>query len=89
MILVPAVEPHTGLFRFRVDSLIFPYSKAKIKKWGKYGKTIDVSIDIKLEAYWKEVVAGSSGNKKIVVSDTTGFTLKSGTLGESTISSIM
>ncbi|MBS1662039.1 MAG: hypothetical protein JST68_13430 [Bacteroidetes bacterium] len=85
MTLVPAVEPHTGLFRFRVDSLFFPYSKAKIKKWGKYGKTVDISVDIKLEAYYKEIASGSSGNRKNPVSDTVGFTLKNSVLGESTI----
>jgi hypothetical protein len=85
MTLVPAVEPHTGLFRFKVETLRFPYSKAKIKKWGKHGKTIDMSVDIKLEAYWKEPTQTSPGNKKNTDTVTTGFALKSGTLGESTI----
>jgi hypothetical protein len=83
--LAPAVEPHTGLFRFKVETLRLPCSKAKIKKWGKYGKTIDLSLDIKLEAYWKEPAPASPGLNNNPHRDTAGFVLKSGTLGESAI----
>jgi len=75
---VPVAEPHTGLFRFQVQTLRLSYAKAKIKKLGKYGKTIDLSLDIKLEAYWKEPATGAAGS-------TAGFVLKSGSLGESSI----
>jgi hypothetical protein len=83
--LRPVPEPHTGLFRFQVDTLRFHYAKAKIKKWGRYGKTIDISVDVKLEAYWKEPATGASNGNKSAKTDTSGFVLKSGSLGESTI----
>jgi hypothetical protein len=96
--LVPVVDANSGLFRLKVQELHFPFSKAKIKRLGRYGKTVDLNIDIKLEAIWKESAANATGGKKSNLggseTDNTdssnGYSLKTATLGESsiTISSI-
>ena len=76
LVLVPIPEPQSGLFRLVLTQFYEPFTKAKIKKGGKRGKTLDLSIDIKFDAIWKELTSKS---------DSQNFTLKTGTLGESSI----
>jgi len=76
IVIKPEVEPQSGLFRLKVSELNMPFTKAKIKKAGHQGKTIDVSISIKIDAMWKE-----SGNKSGVV-DSNDYTIKTATLGD-------
>ena len=82
---------NSGLFRFHLDSLNLPYSKAKIKKSGSRGKRIDLSITIKLDAFWQDAMAkepttpSSSAVTKAVSSTTENSSqMKTGTLGETT-----
>lgn len=92
IILSPRLEAQAGLFRLKVDSIQVLYSKAKIRQTGMKGKTLDLSITIKLDAIWKEAATTVS---EIGKSDTNAakhislkalaYTLKSATLGESTI----
>lgn len=78
--LVPVTEGKSGLFRFKVDSLDMKYSKAKIKRWGRRGKTLDISISLKLDAIWTDATTPTAGH----LSDTTSQ-IKTQTLGESSI----
>jgi hypothetical protein len=80
--LVPLVENGSGLFRFKVKELGLPLTKAKIKRVGRYGKTVDLNIDIKLDALWKEVVASKPDGTQNIENN---FQIKSATLGQSSI----
>jgi len=76
LVLVPIPDPQNGLFRLILTQFYEPFTKAKIKRGGKRGKTLDLSIDIKLEAIWKEAASKT---------DSQNFSLKTGALGESSI----
>jgi len=78
ILLVPQCEPRSGLFRFTLIELYEPFTKAKIRHAGKTGKTVDLSIDVKLDAIWKEASNKSEGQPE-------SYELKSSTLGQSTI----
>ena len=66
------LEQDGAMFRMRPEIIKFDKSKARIRKAGKTGKTIDVNITIKVDAIWREF-------------DNDRVTLESGTLGESSI----
>jgi hypothetical protein len=76
IVLVPIPDAQSGLFRLVVTQFYEPFAKAKIKRGGKLGKTLDLSVDIKLDAIWKE-----PGVKP----DSQNVSLKTGSLGESTV----
>jgi hypothetical protein len=91
--LAPIVESNSGLFRFKVQRLSIPYTKAKVKKDGKGGKMINMSFTIKLDALWKEPggstkqdsSAHAKGSSASIVSGDNSFQIKTATLGESSI----
>ena len=80
IVLVPRIQANSGLFRFKIERLYLPYSKAKIKKAGSAGKMIDLSVTIKMEAFWQDASASTP-------SDTAkkSSLIKTAVLGESTI----
>jgi hypothetical protein len=68
------VEQSGPVFRFSTKSLTLKYSKARLKKCGKRGKSIDLDISIKVDALYKEF--DKEGD---------GFSITSATLGESSV----
>ncbi len=66
------VEQGANAFRFRLDSCLLTRSKAKVKKLGQLGKTVDLNIQIQIDAIWTE-------------SDKAKSTIKSGTLGSASL----
>lgn len=91
IVLVPEADKGSGLYRFRVARINMEGSKAKIKKMGKNGKVLDLSIDIKLDAIWKEAVGSSNEDSTKTSPRNTAskkemtFAYKSATLGSSSI----
>ena len=83
IVLVPQVDFESGLFRFLIKSINMTASKAKIKRNGKWGKTLDLSLNIKLESIWQEN-ATQSKNDSAPKTDSS-ISYKSAVLGESTI----
>ncbi len=75
------------VFKFETESINITKSKARIKKGGKNGKTIDLNIDIKVDASWRkyEMEEKEEGEKKEKVKKIKSATLESGTLGQSSI----
>ncbi len=69
-----AIEDDGPLFRFKTTAITFNYSKARIKKGGSKGKTIDVNINVKVDVTWKKF-----DEKKET------FELESAVVGESSI----
>jgi hypothetical protein len=65
-------KPSNNLFRLKLESLLLNYSKARIKKCGKSGRTIDISIGIEINGIWTDYKGSTSS-------------LKSATLGASSI----
>lgn len=90
IVLTPDIDPGTGLFRFQVARLNMIGSKAKIRKNGKFGKLLDLSIDIKLDAIWTEPNTSLKkdsiiGNAHSTQTNDSSFSYKSATLGSSSI----
>jgi hypothetical protein len=91
IVLVPEFDKATGLFRFKLARLFMEGSKAKIKKTGKKGKLVDLNIEIKLEAIWKELqITSKEDSEKLAAENDTSlkestFNYKSATLGSSSI----
>lgn len=91
IVLKPVVDPTTGLFRFQLQRLYMPYSKAKTKQSGKLGKTIDINITLKINCLWKEETAASDSNqtsgkeRRTAIEKAPSFQIKSASLGESAI----
>lgn len=93
IVLVPKIQSTSGLFRFKVERLFIPYTKAKIKRFGRGGKMIDLSITIKLDALWQEPtsekISDSSKQTKAIPSsrspNDSSYQIKTAALGESTI----
>jgi len=90
IVLIPQFDYQTGLYRFRLSRLNMFGSKAKVKKLGHKGKLLDISIDIKLDAIWKEISSISKADTSHVAkanekSTDTAFSYKTGTLGSSSI----
>jgi hypothetical protein len=88
--LSPDIAEDGGLFRFKVTSLDMPYSKAKIKKWGKRGKNLAINITIKLDALWKESINSSKSVEDVKGKNPdsiqkSGYQIKTMSLGESSI----
>ncbi len=73
--IVLSVESKQTWFRFKTESVNIKYSKARIKKCGIYGKTIDLNIQIVMNAVWGDKDAknnlitqnGSLGSSSITV----------------------
>jgi hypothetical protein len=91
IVLVPEFDKATSLFRFKLSRLFMDGSKAKVKKLGKKGKVLDLNIEIKLDAIWKEPQTTSNGDstkpraEKGSSGKDSAFTYKSATLGSSSI----
>ncbi len=92
VVLIPDVDPSTGLFRFKLQRLFLAASKAKIKKWGKVGKLLKMSIDIKIDVMYPELTNTSKPDSIISKSKAnsethldTSYSIKSTPLGESSI----
>lgn len=67
--------PDNGVFRLHITQIVFNSAKARIKKGGKNGNNVDVSLDIQISAQYKGV------NKD----DPQSYSLQNVNLGESTI----
>jgi hypothetical protein len=67
------VQQATSAFRFSVNSVALTQAKARIKKSGSNGKTVDINIDVKVDALYN------------VFDDKQNATLKSATLGDFSI----
>jgi hypothetical protein len=80
IVLIPVIDKTSGLFRLKIQRIFIPFSKAKIKKGGLNGKTIDMNITIKIDCLWKEQLTSPKSDTSDLA-----FQIKSATLGESII----
>jgi hypothetical protein len=91
-------EENDGVFRFRLDSIALTRAKARItKSLHSAGKTVAINIDIKIKVLYRDevkadTVSGKASDdstdkraKPTEVKTATSYTLKSATLGESSI----
>lgn len=90
LILKPEIENFAGLFRLKVESVRIGYAKAKIKRFGKKGKSLDLSLSIKLDALWQESSAVANPPNKAKDADSSllsrsNYTIKTSTLGDANI----
>jgi len=87
LILTPETEHFAGLFRLNVQSVWVQYAKAKIKKLGTHGKSLDLSVSVKLDALWQETVTSANSTAHGSSADSThsvgsAYTIKTATLGD-------
>jgi|SRR5688572_8787 len=68
------VEQDGSVFRFKTEKIKIDLAKARIKKSGNRGKTVDLNIDIKVDAIWMEYDKDKESSK-----------LESATVGNSSI----
>jgi hypothetical protein len=74
----------TGLFRFKLKSLDFIYSKARITNWThSKGKTVDINIDIQISSYYRD--GFSVKRDSVSKADYISYTFKTIAIGESSI----
>jgi hypothetical protein len=91
-------EDNDGVFRFRLDSIALTRAKARItKSLHSTGKTVDININVKIKVLYRDEVkadtvsgkaSADSADKRVrqaEVKTATSYTLKSATLGESSI----
>jgi len=68
-----------GMFRLKVDNISLTNSKARIRKHGENGKTIDISINVKIDASWRDYSVDKDNKNNVL------YSIKSSSLGESSI----
>jgi hypothetical protein len=69
-----------NVFRFKLKEVDLDYAKARIKKRGKTGKAVDISVTIQLTGLWNDYEFDEDHREKPAK-----VTIKSAVLGESTI----
>ena len=90
IILQPEVEHFSGVFRLKVVAVQTRFAKAKIRRIGTGGKSIDLNLSVKLDALWQEPAtgvpaSGTNGKSDSAPTPRSGYTIKTATLGDASL----
>jgi|GEM_PF-3592573 hypothetical protein len=90
LILAPETEHFAGLFRLNVQSVWVQYAKAKVKRLGNHGKSLDLSVSFKLDALWQEAATTENSAAHGTIADSvhisrSTYTIKTATLGDASL----